>query len=154
MPANPLPRSLRQPAQAVQDAYAHGDPAFFNYLANDCTVYSIGKATPFTSKADFQAYFQPLLTATTRKIKILSQEAKSMQDRCLILKTMQITQDGVIANVRQSSIWHQTNGAWLLEHMHNALVGSPSADAPRNVDAIVPLNERIATVAAVLGVAQ
>jgi hypothetical protein len=72
-------------------------------------------------------------------------------------QTLQITIDEIDTFVRQTVIWElDQKGEWRMSHIHNAQVGQPvvTGKAPKDAQAVRVLNERIATVAAAVGVAQ
>ena len=90
-----------------------------------------------------------------REVKILEQSRQWFDDRVVIAQTAQVTHEGITANIRQTMVWGRSNKGWQVNHLHTALVGSPfSNEVPKTASAIRVLNERVATMAAVLGVAQ
>lgn len=153
--ATQRPQSLDSVMAASLKQYDRGDPKWFAHLASDATVYAIGTTTPFVGRAAYEAHFSPNLTAAKRKTQVLDQKVKYLNDAtAVVTQTLQITQAGVVSVVRQSIVW-SLNKVWQISHLHSALVGNPTgAKSPATVTGIRVLNERIATVAAVLGVAQ
>ena len=135
--------------------YDNGDAKWFSHLAEDATVYAIGTTAPFVGKDAYESHFMTSLTSSKRKTKVLDQKVKYLNDAtAVVTQTLQVTQTGVTSIVRQSVVWG-FDGTWQINHLHSALVGTPTGvKAPATTNAIRVLNERIATVAAVLGVAQ
>lgn len=148
-------KSLNSVMAASLKQYDRGDPKWFDHLANDVTVYAIGMTTPFVGRAAYESHFSPILTSVKKKTQVLDQKIKYLNDAtAVITQTLQITHSGVVSIVRQSVIWSREE-EWRIRHLHSALVGTPTgAKAPTTAPGIRVLNEKIATVAAVLGVAQ
>jgi hypothetical protein len=89
-----------------------------------------------------------------RRTKIISQDIKELNDSAVVAQTLQVTEAGLVANIRQSVIWTKTD-RWRIKHLHSALIGNLTATKmPTRPSAITVLNERIATTAAMVGVAQ
>lgn len=135
-------------------AYCNGDPAFFDYFADDATVFSAGTSEALKGREAYRHAFAPKLKGK-REVKILEQSRQWFGERVVIAQTAQITHEGITANIRQTMVWGRSNKGWLVNHLHTALIGSPfSNEVPKSVNAIRVLNERVATMAGVLGVAQ
>lgn len=135
--------------------YDEADAKWFNVLADDATVFAIGRAEPFIGKKAYEKNFLPALAATKRKTKVLHQDIRMLDTTAVVTQTLQIKQDGILSSVRQSVIWTKAKKDWQIRHLHTALVGQPSASSiAKSAGDIQILNEKIATVAAVLGVAQ
>lgn len=148
-------QSLEAVMAASLKQYDKGDASWFSHLARDATVYAIGTAAPFIGKEAYEAHFSANLSSAKRKTQVLDQRVKYLNDAtAVVTQTLQVTQAGVTSVVRQSVVW-ALGDAWQIRHLHSALVGTPTGvKTPTTVSGIRVLNERIATVAAVLGVAQ
>lgn len=148
-------QSLESVMAASLKQYDRADPKWFSHLAKDATVYAIGTTSPFVGRAAYETHFSANLTATKRKTKVIDQRVKHLNDAtAVVTQTLQVTQGGVSSVVRQSVVWG-LEGTWQIRHLHSALVGAPvGIKTPSTASGIRVLNERIATVAAVLGVAQ
>lgn len=149
-------KGLQQALDRTAKLYANGDPALFDYFAEDAIVYAVGSTEPFRGRNAYRKHFQPILTAEKRKISFLQQDVLNIDEgKAVVAQTAQITQGGVIAHIRQTMVWASDDGGWKVQHVHTTLVGEPTpAKMPTSASAIKVINERIATVAAVLGVAQ
>jgi ketosteroid isomerase-like protein len=151
--SNPeLERAMRDSLKA----YAAGDKRFFGYLSSDVRVYSLNSAEPIVGRKAFESAFAPTFQ-TKRKVSILKKDIQLSDRQAVLSQTLQVTVDGVDSFMRQTVIWEQSDkGEWQMSHIHNALVGQPvlSGKTPKTANAVRVLNERIATVAATLGVAQ
>jgi hypothetical protein len=147
--------------RAIEDSKQRWDNAqfdWFDYLADDAVVYSIGHTEPWVGKPAYEHHFGPILTRAKRATTVVTQNVQMMGESAVVAQTLQIEEGAVVANVRQSVVWtHATQGtpSWKINHLHTALIGQPNAtQMPTSASGIRVLNERIATVAAVLGVAQ
>lgn len=147
---------LKQALDRTAKLYANGDPKLFDYFAEDAIVYAVGSTEPFRGRDAYRKHFERTLVAEKRKISFLQQDVLNIgEGKAVVAQTAQITQGGIIANIRQTMVWASNGGGWKIQHVHTTLVGEPTAvKAPTTASAIRVLNERIATVAAVLGVAQ
>lgn len=135
--------------------YESADVRWFDALADDVTVYAIGRSEPFSGRAAYEQSFKEILESEKRKVKVLHQDIKILDSTAIVTQTLQVKQGGVLSNVRQSVVWALRDDGWKIQHLHTALIGQPAAEkAPKSTYEIQVLNERIATVAAVLGVAQ
>jgi ketosteroid isomerase-like protein len=145
-------------ARAMRDslrAYANSDRRFFDYLRDDVRIYNLNSAEPMVGRAQFQKAFTDF--RTKRKVAVLHSEVQPGDNQAILLQTLQVTVNGIASNVRQTVVWERgREGNWQMTHIHNALIGQPvvTAGAPTTARAVRVLNERIATVAAAVGVAQ
>jgi hypothetical protein len=148
---------LQQAIKKSLKLYAAGDKRFFDYLDDDVRVYTVESAKPIIGRKAFQAYFGKTLARTKRKISVVASEVRSAGDHAIQNQTLQVTAEGVSSYLRQTVVWKlRPNLAPTKVAIHNSLVGQPvfTGKLPKTTDAVRVINERIATVAAVLGVAQ
>lgn len=159
-----LPSQLREAIEALNENYAQGNPAWFDALAEDATVYVINSSQPFLDRESYREYFEPLLTEKQREVNVIDAHAKMPNDKtAVVTKTLKIKQDNTDVFLRQSQIWNKIGDEWKLAHLHNAQVETKTIlpttrrgvpQSRRLVESIRTINERIATVASVVGVAQ
>lgn len=136
--------------------YAAGNKRFFNYLSNDVRVYTVESSEPIVGRKAFENYFGPTFRKNKRKVSVVAKDVQMAAGQAVLAQTLEITANGVSSYVRQTVIWEEDDGAWKMRHIHNAMVGRPvvSGRPPRTARAIRVINERIATVAATVGMAQ
>jgi len=136
--------------------YAAGNKRFFNYLSNDVRVYTVGSSEPIVGRKTFESYFGPTFRKNKRKVSIVAKDVQMAAGQAILAQTLEISANGVSSYVRQTVIWEEDDGAWKMRHIHNAMVGQPvvSGRPPRTARSIRVINERIATVAATVGMAQ
>jgi hypothetical protein len=146
-----IPAEVIKTNESALHAYEQGDRAFFDFLAADVTVYTTSGQEPFIGREAYRKYFEPTLTKGKRSVKVNSLEGKMLNDRVLLMQNLTITEEGVAVPVRQSVIYAQEGGKWRADHVHTAFAG---AKPGREGFVATVINERIATVAAVVGVAQ
>lgn len=148
---------LQQAIKKSLQLYAAGDKRFFDYLDDDVRVYTVESTEPIVGRKAFQAYFGKTLARTKRKISVLTSEVRPAGDHAVQSQTLQVTAEGVTSYLRQTVVWKlRPNAAPTKVVVSNYLVGQPvfTGKLPKTKNAVRVINERIATVAAVLGVAQ
>lgn len=146
---------LQRALLGMDKAYASGSKNWFNYLADDITVYGTTSAEPINGRENYIKNFSKLLTGAKRKISILSRQVQTVGEVFIVYQVAQITQDGIILNMKQSQVWGNTDKGLKMNHMHSALLGSPQAtNSATKLSSINVINERIATIATAVGVAQ
>lgn len=148
--------TLENALSQMDKAYTQGKKIWFDFLADDVLVYSSNSGEPFKGKEAYRKHFEKSLTSSKRKVEILNREIQVMGEVSVVYQTVQINQDNIIANMKQSQVWKLTQQGWKVNHIHSALIGTPQAANPTvsRIGAINVLNEKIASMAAVLGVAQ
>jgi hypothetical protein len=136
-------------------AYSAGDRSFFDYLTDDVRVYSVNSVAPTTSRREFEEQFGEAFERR-REVTVVSQDVDARDDRAVLSQTLEVVSEQVTSFVRQTVIWDRGQQRWRMSHIHNAQVGQPIfvGEPPRDPIGIRVLNERIATVAAAVGVAQ
>ena len=147
---------LSKVLKTMDKVYSSGDVSWFDYLTDDVVVYSQNSAEPYHGKKSYQKYFQPALTASKRKLKIISRDIRSVGENSIVSQTVQVIQDNVVVNIKQSQVWTMTSKGWKINHFHSAFAGNPhpTDSLSRGLRSISVINEKIATIASVVGVAQ
>jgi hypothetical protein len=151
-----LDKSLKQSINASLKAYADGSARFFEYLSKDVRVYTLDSQEPIKGREEFSAYFAPTLIKSKRIVKPLHQDVQVFENQAILSQVLQVSSGGVGLPVKQTIVWTKNGAKWEITHMHNGRAGEPMVlgAAPKTLDEVRVLNERIATVAAVVGVAQ
>jgi len=135
--------------------YEAGSTKWFDFLTENVVVYNNTSASPFKGKASYVEHFQSALIGAKRKLKVISRTIQNLSDTAIVYQTIQIDQDGIIANLKQSVVWAIVHDEWKVNHFHSSMVGKPhSATTPKKMDSINVINDKIASIASVLGVAQ
>jgi len=157
MPAD-VDRGLEKAMKDSLKAYAEGDRQFFDFLKDDVRVFTLESSEPIIGRKAFEEYFGPTFKRFKRKVDVIKQDIQPAGDAAVLSQTLEVTSNEISSFVRQTVIWEQAGkGEWQMSHVHNAQVGKPVVAAsaiPKTAEGVRVLNERIATVAATVGVAQ
>lgn len=157
-PTSKIDRGLSVAMRDSLRAYCAGSERFFSFVSDKVRVYTVEDATrPIVGRKAFQKAFGSALTSMKRKVDVLHSDIQVTGDQAILAQTLAISAKGVTSHVRQSVVWSRdADGAWRMSHIHNGLVGTPvvAPSALRGADPVRVLNERIATVAATVGMAQ
>ena len=153
--------ALKRAIDNADKFWEQGDKKWFSLLADDVIVYSVASVEPFEGRRAYEEHFTPRLTSGKRRATPLARDVQMLEDdNAVVAQTVEIEEGDIIANIRQSVIWNKAsrNGDWKIKHLHTTLLGdpmpSPRAARVTTAQGIRVLNEKIATIAAVLGVAQ
>jgi len=159
--AQDTPDSLQQSIDASDRLWSAGDSAWFDFLAEDATVYAVGSAEPFRGRDAYRAHYGRRLAEVRRDYSVLNREIQMLDETSAVVsQLLRLNEDQLVIHVRQSVVWRDgrgPNNAWGIEHLHSAIVGPAAPEAAaltESVGVIQVLNEKIATIATVLGVAQ
>jgi len=148
-------RSLERAMNESLKAYGAGDEEFFNYLTDDVRVYSLDSSEPIIGRKEFKKRFGKAFSVR-KEVEKTGQDIRMVGDQAVLSQTLLISTEGVSLPIRQTVIWEGGRDKWRMSHIHNARAGQPVAvgSLPDSPEGIRVLNERIATAAAVVGVAQ
>lgn len=139
----------------MDKAYASGSKTWFDFLADDVTVYGTTSAEPINGRENYIKNFGKLLISAKRKLNVLSRQVQSVGEVYIVYQVAQITQEGIVLNMKQSQVWGLTPKGLKINHMHSSLLGTPQAtSAATKLRSINVINEKIATIATAVGVAQ
>ena len=137
--------------------YAEGDERFYDFVSDDVRVYSLDSVEPSLSRDSFRKAFAPTFSVK-RDVRVLNMDVQAKGDQAVLAQALEISIDQIAVFVRQTVIWERGGErGWQMSHIHNALAGRPistSGQLPQTAAEVQVLNERIATVAAAVGVAQ
>jgi hypothetical protein len=147
---------LQKALTGMDKAYISGSKEWFNYLSDDVIVYSNISGDPFKGKVAYMEHFEKSLISSKRKMEILSRNVQTIGEISIVYQTVQIVQDNIVVSMKQSQVWRATESGWKVNHLHSAIIGQPQSINPsvKKVGAINVINEKIASMAAVMGVAQ
>lgn len=137
-----------------QNSFNNSDPSFFDQFARDATIFTADSAQPIKGREAYRQSHHGALTGSRRQKTVLDRTVQIVGDKAVVAQTAQIQQGDRNALVRQTIVYGDTDEGLKIVHLHTAVVNpSPQAMDPlgRNIRVV---NERIATMAPVLGVAQ
>ena len=146
-----LEDNLQQLVHAFNDAYGKGDPAWFDYFADDATIYSNGAAEPIVGREAYRSEFEKTLTTEKRAINVVQQDEQMMGDTAIVMQLIDVFMSRTHLIVRESTIWKRSAGSWKVAHLNTSVISAEDSKASR---AVRVLNEKIAIVSSQAGVAQ
>ena len=139
-------------------AFTEGRPEFFDVYAKDAMIFATDTTDPIKGREAYRQHYQGALTSGRREKTILSRSVQIIGDKAVVTQTARIAEpDGTPADVRQTVVYGETNEGLKIVHSHTARLAPSGAAADAVLDGLPPLrvvNERIATIADVAGVAQ
>jgi hypothetical protein len=148
--------ALEHAINESRELYAAGNVKFFDYMRDDVRVYNLNSVEPMIGRDTFEKEFMPNFR---RKVdtKVVASDVRKFEQQAVHAQTVEFTLENLTLITRQTVVWELTDGEWKVGHIHITQVGSPITTArerPKSAKAVKVLNERIATVAAAVGVAQ
>ena len=133
-------------------AFNEGRPEIFDEFGEDATIFTADGKEPIKGREEYRERYLNALTSQKREKTIQSRNMQIVGDKAVVTQTARITENGSSADVLQTIVYSNGGESVRVQHLHNALL------TPQNDAAVPPpvrvVNERIAAVAAVLGVAQ
>lgn len=147
---------LRKAMDESMTAYEKGDVTFFNYLSDDVLVYGLDASEPIIGRKAFEERFRPSFQEHKRKVEKTFQDIRVVGHQAILSQVLQVSTGGVSIPIRQTVVWEGKGRDWHMTHIHNARAGQAVGvgSMPTTREGIRVLNERIATVATAVGVAQ
>lgn len=147
--------NLNSTLSKMDKAYASGSKSWFDFLDDEIIIYTNTSAVPFKGKKSYYDNFAKLLGSSKRKLEILSRQIQEIGNVFIVYQVVQVIQDGVMVNMKQSQVWAETKRGLKMNHLHSSVLGTPLAKVnSKKLSSINIINEKIATVAAAVGVAQ
>lgn len=129
-------------------AFNSGKTEFFDAFAKDVVVFMPDNREPVKGLDAFKQAFHTMLTSEGEE-KVLDRNIQILDDKAVVTQTVQVMLPTQTLHVRQTMIVGLTAGTVQVQHLQSSLI-SPA----KNLPAVSVVNQRIATVAPVLGVAQ
>lgn len=157
MPNQKTDPELLKALAEMDKAYSSANRKWFDFLADDIIVFSTNNVEPFKGKKAYMAHFSDSLVSAKRNVEVLQRDILTMGDVSIVYQTTQVDQGGIIVNLKQSQVWKlQKEGDWKVNHIHTAMIGSPQPKDPgaSKISGIKVINEKIASMASMVGVAQ
>jgi len=137
-----------------RQAYEHGDPNFFSYFASDASFFTVSSPTRIDSREEFKNAFGPAFASgATRTSQYMAPECRIIGDAILVTCHNRISVGEDVTNLRATYLVLHRGEQLKIVHMHNSPLPLPAspAKAPRDVEEITVLEERVATAAAQVG---
>jgi ketosteroid isomerase-like protein len=134
-------------------AFNEGRPEFFDEFGDDATIFTADGKEPLKGREAYRQRYLSTLTSQKREKTIQSRNMQIVGDKAVVTQTARITENGSSADVLQTIVYSNGGEAVRVQHLHNALLTQQASESATPPPVRV-VNERIAAVAAVLGVAQ
>jgi hypothetical protein len=134
-------------------AFNEGQPEFFDEFSDDATIFTADGKEPIKGREAYRQRYLSALTGQKREKTILSRNMQVIGNKAVVTQTARIAENGSTADVLQTVVYNNDGDTVRVHHLHNALL-SPQASDTATPPAVRVVNERIAAVASVLGVAQ
>ena len=134
-------------------AFNEGRPEFFDEFADEATIFTADGREPIKGREAYRQRYLNALTAQKREKTVLSRNMQIVGNKAVVTQTARITENGSSADVLQTIVYKNGGDSVRVEHLHNALL-TPQASETATPPPVRVVNERIAAVASVLGVAQ
>ena len=138
-----------------QEAFEAGDKSFFEYFADDVSIFTLSTPTRIDGREVYREGFEDSFLGRERKSQILSPEVKVLSDDSAMMTFHnRILIDGQSANIRGTVIFARDRGGKLkCVHMHNSPLTQPGMTARLGADleGITVLEERVASAVAMVG---
>lgn len=149
------PEFLKQ-ISIMDKEYSSGKQSFFDNFDDNVVIYTNITAEPIKGKENYVKNFSELLGSKKRKLNIISRQIQSLGSIYIVYQVIQVVQEGVAVNMKQSIVWGVNDKGYKVNHMHTSTIGTPHVVSPlkKNIGSINVINEKIATIAATVGVAQ
>jgi hypothetical protein len=134
-------------------AFNEGLPEFFDEFGDDATIFTVDRKEPIKGREAYRQRYLSTLTSQKREKTVLSRNIQIVGDKAVITQTARITENGSSADVLQTIVYSNGGDSVRVQHLHNALLTPPASETATPPPVRI-VNERIAAVASVLGVAQ
>jgi hypothetical protein len=134
-------------------AFSEGLPEFFNEFAGDAMIITPDSKEPINGREAYRARYESALTSQKRSKTIVNRNMQITGNKAVVTQTARIAEGETTVDVLQTIVYGLTNEGVKVLHLHTAPVMPKSAKmmAPTTVRVV---NEKIASMAAVTGVAQ
>jgi len=137
-----------------REAYEKGEDSFFSYFATDASFFTISSPTRIDSREEFKRSFGPAFAnGVTRRSQFMAPEVRVIGDTALVTCHNRISVGDDVTNLRATFLIVRRGEELRIAHMHNSPLPLPATPthAPRDMEEITLLEERVATAAAQVG---
>lgn len=132
--------------------FNEGQAEFFDEFAKDATIFTVDSGEPIKGREAYRDSYMSALTSQKREKTILGRNLQVVGDKAVVTQTARIVESNSVVDVSQTIVYGLTEEGVKVLHMHTSLLrpgNEVSSGSPIKI-----VNERIAPVAEVLGVAQ
>lgn len=164
MPITNLPQDLQQAIEELNNNYIQSNPAYFDAFADNALILVIESSRPIIGGKEYRRNFEATLTSGHREMTVLDAEGQLINnENAVVTQSLEIQSPGnpVSVIVRESLTLTKINGVWKIISFHAARLDTSlsvridsTTATPRLLDRVRVINERIATAASAVGIAQ
>jgi hypothetical protein len=152
MTAAVLETQVKESLERSERAFCAGQAGFFEEFAADAVIFTTDSSDPIRGRDAYRQRYEADLCAQSREKTILDRKVQIVADKAVVTQKARIAQANASAIVSQTIVYGITNEGLKVLHAQTSLL-SPEA-ANNQTPTVEVINERIATMAAVVGVAQ
>lgn len=134
-------------------AFNHGRAEFFEEFAADAVIFTADSKEPIRGREAYRQSYEAALAAQNCEKTVLDRSVQIVGDKAVVTQKAEISQANNTANVLQTLVYGDTSEGLKVLHSQTALL-TPNQHARAFGEPVQVVNERIATVAAIVGVAQ
>lgn len=147
-----LEAQVKESLERSERAFCSGQPEFFDEFAADAVIFTTDSSDPIRGREAYKQRYGADLCAQGRDKTILDRKVQIIADKAVVTQKARIDQANASALVSQTLVYGNTSEGLKVLHAQTALL-SPEAGVNKTPTVEV-IKERIATMAAVVGVAQ
>jgi ketosteroid isomerase-like protein len=148
-----LEAQVKESLDRSELAFAQSQSEFFDQFAEDAVIFTADSPEPIKGREAYRQRYQTALSAQHCEKTILDRKIQIVGDKAVVTQKARITQDETSANVSQTMVYGLTKEGLRVLHAQTAFLAplvTPTAESAT----VQVINERIAAVPEVVGVAQ
>ena len=147
-----LEAEVKQSLDRSELAFSQGQPAYFEEFATDAVIFTADSPDPIRGREAYRQRYEAALCAHGREKTILDRKVQIVGDKAVVTQKARIEQADAAATVSQTMVYGITNEGLKVLHSQTSLLTPEVNDGQKPTVKVI--NERIATMAAIVGVAQ
>jgi len=148
-----LEAQVKESLDRSELAFAQGQSQFFEQFAEDAVIFTADSPEPIKGREAYRQRYQAALSAQHCDKTILDRKIQIVGDKAVVTQKARITQGETSANVSQTMVYGLTREGLKVLHAQTSFL-APFATATTESATVQVVNERIAAVPEVVGVAQ
>jgi hypothetical protein len=147
-----LEAQVKESLDRSERAYCSGQPEFFEEFAADAVIFTTDSSDPIRGRDAYRQRYGAELCAQGREKTILDRKVQIIGDKAVVTQKARIAQANACATVSQTMVYGITGEGLKVLHAQTSLLSAEAGK--RQSPTVEVINERIATMAAIVGVAQ
>lgn len=143
---------VRQSLDRSVAAFNEGQPEFFDEFAEDAMIITVDSKEPIHGRAAYRERYEAGLSTEKREKTVLNRNLQVMGNKAVVTQTARIKQAEKTVDVLQTIVYGLTGEGVKVLHLHTALLAPKGSS--NGMQSVRIVNEKVAPVAGVVGVAQ